>query len=130
MSADERELTATIIGAAIEVHRHVRAGSFEAVYQNCLAWELEQRGLKLRHQVAIPLVYKGVRFDLAYRADLVVEERVVVEIKAVERLLAVHDAQLLTYLSMAGLSTGLLLNFNVPMMRDGVRRLVLRRDEG
>lgn len=125
MSHDEDSLTATIIGSAIEVHRQVRAGSFEAVYEECLAWELAERGLGVQRQVAIPVVYKGIRFALAYRVDLIVEERVVVEIKSVERLLPVHEAQILTYLAMSGLRTGLLLNFNVPMMRDGIRRFSL-----
>ncbi|HEX2778499.1 MAG TPA: GxxExxY protein [Gemmatimonadaceae bacterium] len=125
MSVDESELTATIIGAAIEVHRHVRAGSFEAVYHHCLAWELEQRSLRIRKQVAVPLVYKGVRFDLAYRVDLLVEERVVVEVKSIERVLPVHESQIVTYLTLLGVRTGLLLNFNVPLMRDGVRRFVV-----
>ena len=119
------ELTSAIIGAAIEVHRHVRPGSFEAVYEQCLVWELRERSLRVRRQVGVPLVYKGVRFDLAYRVDLLVEERVVVEVKSIERVLPVHESQVITYLALTGSRIGLLLNFNVPLMRDGVRRFIL-----
>lgn len=125
MATDEDELTGITIGSSIEVHRHVRPGSFEAVYEECLVWELRQRGLRVRRQVAIPLFYKGVRFDIAYRADLIVEERVIVEVKSIERVLPVHESQIITYLALSGLRVGLLLNFNVPMMRDGIRRFVL-----
>ena len=125
MATDEDELTGITIGSSIEVHRHVRPGSFEAVDEECLVWELRQRGLRVRRQVAIPLVYKGVRFDIAYRADMIVDDRVIVEVKSIERVLPVHESQIITYLALSGLRVGLLLNFNVPLMRDGIRRFVL-----
>jgi GxxExxY protein len=118
-------LTGSIIGAAIEVHRLLGPGLLETVYETCLVWELRDRGMSVEAQVAVPVVYKGLRLDLAYRLDLIVERSVVVEVKAVDRLHATIDAQLLTYLKLTGSSTGLILNFNVPLMRDGVRRLVL-----
>jgi GxxExxY protein len=118
-------LTGSIIGAAIEVHRHLGPGLLESIYEACLAWELRDRGMSVETQVVVPVLYKGLRFDLAYRLDLVVEHSVVVEVKAVEHLHPTTDAQLLTYLKLTGLRTGLILNFNAPLMRDGVRRLVV-----
>ncbi len=118
-------ITAQIIGAAIEVHRTLGPGLLESAYEACLCVELSERGLRVERQVALPLHYRGKRLDVGYRLDLVVEDEVVVEIKAIDALLAIHDAQLLTYLRLSGKRVGLLLNFNVPVLKDGIRRRVL-----
>lgn len=118
------ELTERIIGAAIAVHRALGPGLLESTYEACLAYELLERGLRIERQAPLPVVYRGVRIDCGYRLDLVVEGSVVVEIKAVERLLPIHEAQMLTYLKLSGRSVGLLLNFNVPTLREGIRRFV------
>jgi GxxExxY protein len=118
-------LTDRIIGAAIEVHRHLGPGLLESAYEACLVWELSQAGLPVARQLRLPVAYKGRRVDLGYRLDLVVARSVIVEIKAIDRLLPVHEAQLLTYLKLSGLRTGLLLNFNSAVLKDGIRRMVL-----
>jgi GxxExxY protein len=118
-------LTEKIIGFAIEVHRQLGPGLLESAYEECLCYELEQNGLIFRRQVPLPVVYKAVRLDCGYRIDFVVEQRVILELKTVERLVPVHDAQLLTYLKLSGLRTGLLLNFHSPVLKDGIRRFVL-----
>jgi GxxExxY protein len=109
---DNDPLTARIIGFAIEVHRQLGPGLLESAYEECLCYELCQDGLAVRRQVPLPVVYKAVRLDCGYRIDIVAEEAVIVELKTVERLIPVHEAQLLTYLRLSGLRTGLLLNFN------------------
>lgn len=119
------ELTGLIIGAAIEVHRHLGPGLLESIYEACLLLELEQRGLKVRRQVELPVTYKGYQVECGYRIDLLVEETVVIEIKSVEKVIPVHEAQLLTYLKIAGKPVGLIINFNVPVLKDGVYRRVL-----
>ena len=116
-------LTEQIIGAAIEVHRALGPGLLESAYEECLCVELGLRDIRFRSQVELPVVYKEHRVDGGYRLDLVVEDSVIVEIKAVERLLSLHEAQLLTYLRLSGIATGLLLNFNVPVLKDGIRRM-------
>jgi GxxExxY protein len=118
-------LTGSIIGAAIEVHSLLGPGLLESVYEACLTWELRARNIEVEEQVPVPVLYKGLKIGLAYRLDLVVERSVIVEVKAVDRLHPLTDAQVLTYLRLTGLSTGLILNFNVGLMRDGVRRLVI-----
>ena len=118
-------LTGRILAAAIEIHRHLGPGLLESAYQSCLAWELTSRGSAVEQQVAVPVLYKNIRLDLGYRIDLVVESAVIVEIKSVERLHPIFDAQVLTYLKLSGLHTALILNFNVGLLKDGVKRLVL-----
>ena len=118
-------LTEKIIGFAIEVHRHLGPGLLESTYEECLCHELTVDGLPYGRQVPLPVVYKAVRLDCGYRMDIVVEDRVFVEIKSVERLLPIHDAQLLTYMKLSRRPTGLLLNFNTAVLRDGIRRLML-----
>jgi GxxExxY protein len=122
---DENALSRLILGAAIEVHRHLGPGLLESAYEECLAYELALRDILVERQKLIPVVYKEVRLDCGFRADLLVGDRVVVEIKAVDRLMPVHDAQMLTYLKLTGCKLGLLLNFNVQKLRDGIKRLVL-----
>lgn len=118
-------LTEAIIGAAIEVHRHLGAGLLESTYEQCLCWELKDAGLMIVRQTMIPIQYKGHSIPDAYRPDLIVEKRVMLEIKSVDRLASVHEAQLLTYMRHTGIRTGLLMNFNTPTLRDGLRRLSL-----
>jgi GxxExxY protein len=119
------EITERLIGLAIEVHRHLGPGLLESAYEECLSFELGKAGIAYRRQVALPVVYKEVRLDCGYRLDLLVSERIVVEIKSVERFLPIHDAQVLTYLRLGGYKVGLLLNFNTIVLKDGLRRLVL-----
>ncbi len=123
------ELTEKIIGAAIEVHRNLGPGLLESAYEECLEFEFKASGLSVARQMALPVVYKGHNLDCGYRLDLLVENAVVVELKAVDKLLPIHDAQLLTYLKLGGWKIGLLLNFNVPVLKQGIRRRVLNFDE-
>lgn len=120
-----RETTDAIIAAAIEVHRALGPGLLEAVYEQCLRCELEQRARVVRSQVDLPVRYKGILLECGYRIDLVVDEVVVVEIKSIESILPVHEAQLMTYLRLSGLRVGLLINFNVPVLKDGIVRRIL-----
>lgn len=124
MNHGDTEVTERIIGAAIEVHRHLGPGMLESVYEAALAYELAQLGLKVERQKALPLRYKGMEFDEGFRLDLLVADSVVVELKCVEALLPVHDAQLISYLKLSGLRLGLLINFKVPVLKQGIRRLV------
>ena len=117
-------LTETIIGVAIDVHRMLGPGLLESVYESCLSLELTARGLSIDRQRALPLIYKGTRLECAYRVDLVVENEVIIEIKAVEQLLPIHAAQLLSYLRLSNLRVGLLINFDVTALQRGIRRVV------
>jgi GxxExxY protein len=119
------ELTQTIIGAAIEVHRHLGPGLLESTYETCLIYELNNLGLTVERQKALPVVYKTIHLDQGYRIDLLVEEKVILELKVVEELTPVHEAQILSYLKLSGCPVGLLLNFNVKMLKDGVRRFTM-----
>ena len=118
------EVTRKVIGAAIKVHKALGPGLLESVYEACLAFELAEAGLRVDRQVELPVVYQSVRLDCGYRIDLLVAGEVVVELKAVERLLPVHRAQLLAYLKLSGHRVGLLVNFNVARLLDGIIRLV------
>jgi GxxExxY protein len=118
------ELSGTIVDAAIQVHSALGPGLLESAYETCLAYELQERGLLVRTQVALPVVYKTITMDVAYRIDLLVEEFIIVELKTVSKLLPIHEAQLLTYLKLSGHRIGLLLNFHVPLMREGIKRMV------
>ncbi len=122
---DDNEITEIIIGAAIEVHRHLGPGLLESTYETCTRYEIKQRsGLDVAYQKVLPIRYKNVELDDGYRLDLLVANRVIVEIKAIEKLLPIHEAQLLTYLRLTNLRVGLLINFNVPILKNGIRRLV------
>ncbi|MCB8977992.1 MAG: GxxExxY protein [Ardenticatenaceae bacterium] len=123
---EHSELTRQIIGAAIEIHRHLGPGLLESTYESCLVYELEQLGLVVQRQVALPVVYKELQLPKAYRIDLLVNDQIVVELKAVDNILPVHEAQVLSYLKLSKLKVGLLLNFHVKMMKDGVRRFALK----
>ena len=123
---EHSELTRQIIGAAIEIHRHLGPGLLESTYESCLVYELEKLGLAVQRQVALPVVYKELQLPKAYRIDLLVNDQIVVELKAVDNILPVHEAQVLSYLKLSQLKVGLLLNFHVKMMKDGVRRFALK----
>lgn len=118
-------LTEQIIGAAIQVHRELGPGLLESTYEVCLCHELSLNNLKIERQKAIPIFYRGIRLDAGYRLDLVVEDQVIVEIKAVSELLSIHEAQLLSYLKQVGGGRGLLINFNVKLLKHGIRRLIV-----
>jgi GxxExxY protein len=119
------ELTEAIIGSAMEVHRALGPGLLESTYEMCLCRELSIRGLRFQRQVPIAVEYKGVKLDCGYRADVVVEDSVLVEIKAIDSLQSIHEAQLLSYLKLGGWKIGLLINFNVELLKHGLRRRVL-----
>ncbi len=125
---DDRAITGAIIGAAMEVHNLLGPGLLESTYEECLAREFELRGIHYDRQKAVPVVYKDVKLDCGYRIDLVVEGQVVVELKAVENLAKIHEAIVLTYLRLSGCRIGLLINFNVLTLKQGIRRFRLGRD--
>jgi GxxExxY protein len=118
-------ITEQIIRAAIAVHRELGPGLLESTYEACLAFELIAQRLKIEQQKSVPVCYCDVKLDCGYRIDLLVEDRIVVELKAVEDLEPIHEAQLLTYLKLGGWKLGLLINFNVPLLKDGIRRRIL-----
>ena len=117
-------ITESIISAAIAVHRELAPGLLESAYESCLVYELLQQGLTVERQKALPVIYRGVKIDCGYRIDLLVEDAVIVELKAVESIEPIHEAQLLSYLKLSGYQIGLLINFNVRMLKQGLRRLV------
>jgi GxxExxY protein len=118
-------LSERVIGLAIDVHRQLGPGLLESAYEECLCHEMKQGGISYARQVPLPVVYKSVRLDCGYRMDIVVEDELIIEIKAVERLLPIHEAQMLTYLRLSGHKVGLLMNFNGVVLKDGLRRFVL-----
>jgi GxxExxY protein len=125
---DAREadaLARLIVDAGLKVHKALGPGLLESAYEQCLAHELAVRGVPLRRQVPLPVTYEGLQLDAGYRLDLLVGDMIVVEVKAVEALSRLHEAQILTYLKLSGLRLGLLINFNVPLFREGVRRFAL-----
>lgn len=128
MDSDIRQkadrLSNMVIGAAMDVHRILGPGLLESAYEECLCRELVLRGIPFTRQVPLPLEYKGIQVDCAYRMDLLVDDCLILEIKSAARIEPVHEAQLLTYLRLKGLWLGLLINFNVPVLKDGIRRLV------
>ncbi len=120
-----KEITQAVISSAISVHKELGPGLLESVYETCLAYELTERGHRIELQKEIPLVYRNIQFQSGFRADLIVESRVLVELKAIDQLLPVHHAQLITYLKLTGIRTGLLINFNVPLLKEGLKRISL-----
>ncbi|HTL83306.1 MAG TPA: GxxExxY protein [Bacteroidia bacterium] len=121
----ESELSSQIIGLAMKVHTGLGPGLLESAYEECLYYELKKAGLSVKKQLAMPLVYEEVKLDAGYRVDLLVENKVVIEIKATEGFNDIHIAQVLTYLKLSGCKLGLLINFNVPRLKNGIKRLVL-----
>ena len=122
---DINQLTGNVIGAAIEVHRILGPGLLESAYEECLCHELKLRGIPFERQKALPVEYKGVMLDCGYRLDIGVEKRLILELKACERLERIHEAQLLTYLKLTSIRIGLLINFNVTVLRQGIKRMAL-----
>jgi len=123
------KITETIIGGAIAVHRALGPGLLESAYEACLGYELVDRGLSVERQKALPVKYRGVNLDCGYRIDLLVEEIIIIELKAVEKIDPIHKAQLLSYLKLSGCKLGLLINFNVRMLKNGIHRIVLNLKE-
>jgi GxxExxY protein len=117
------QITEKVIGCAIEVHRALGPGLLESAYEECLCFELSQNGLNIERQVPLPVVYKGVKLDCGYRMDLVVESLVIIEIKAITNILPVHEAQVLSYLKLDNKPLGLLLNFHVSVLKNGIKRI-------
>ncbi len=119
------DITKVIIGCAIDVHKELGPGLLESAYEECLSYELQKVGLKVEKQKAIPVVYKEIKLDCGYRADLIVEDKIVIELKTVDEFNPVHEAQILTYLKFADKKLGLLINFNVLRLKDGIKRYIL-----
>ena len=119
------DLSNRVIGCAIRVHRELGPGLLESTYEQCVAYELIQSGIPFKIQQPIPVVYKEIKLDCGYRVDLLVEGRLIVELKSVEQLLKIHEAQVLTYMKLANIRIGLLINFNVQMLKKGIKRFIL-----
>ena len=122
---DINKLTGQIIGAAIEVHKELGPGLLESTYEECLCYEFSLRNIKYARQQSIPVKYKGTKLNCEYRIDVLVEDTVILELKSVDNLQPIYEAQLLTYLKLTGLKVGLLINFNVPVLKQGIKRLML-----
>lgn len=117
------QITERVIGACIDIHEQLGPGLLESAYEECLCHELSLLGISFERQKPLPVAYKAVKLDCGYKMDLVVENKIIVELKAVEQLLPIHEAQLLTYLKLSGLTLGLLINFNVPVLKSGIKRI-------
>jgi len=126
MNEEERlnKITKTIIGVAINVHRELGPGLLESAYEACMVYDLAQSGLKVEQQKPLPIVYRGVKLECGYRLDLMIENEVIVEIKSIEKLLPIHQAQLMSYLKLTDCKVGLLINFNVNILKNGIKRVV------
>ncbi len=122
---DVERVAKMIVDAAFQVHKELGPGLLESVYESCLAYELENRGAKVERQVVLPVIYKGVRLEAGLRLDILADNLVIAELKAVETMSPLFDAQLLTYLKLTQKRLGLLINFNVPLIKDGIKRIVL-----
>jgi len=120
---DINDLTGNVIGAAIEVHKNLGPGLLESVYEECLCIELKKKNISYERQKELPIEYKGTNLDCGYRLDILVPGKLIVELKACESLQPIHEAQLLTYLRLAKIKTGLLINFNVPVLKEGIKRM-------
>lgn len=123
---NENEISYKIIGAALEIHKTIGPGLLESAYENALAFDLREIGFVVKQQVPMPFVYKNVKQDIGYRIDLIVNEKVIIEVKSIENLVPVHFAQTLTYLRLSNLKLALLINFNTKMLKDGIHRIVNR----
>lgn len=119
------KITEQVIGCAIDVHKQLGPGLLESAYEECLFYELNNKGLNVKKQLALPLVYKEVRLDVGYRIDLMVEDKVILEIKSVDAIAEIHKAQLMTYMKLANIKLGLLINFNVTRLKDGIVRWII-----
>jgi GxxExxY protein len=121
------QLSNKVLGAAIEVHRHLGPGLLESVYEECLFYELGKLGLRVKRQVLVPVVYKKITLDCGYHIDLLIENNLIIDLKSVDAFLPVHEAQILTYLKFSHKSIGLLINFNVPQLKQGMKRFVMSK---
>jgi GxxExxY protein len=119
------ELSKKIIGCAIDVHKRLGPGLLESAYEKCLSFELKNAGIRHDVQKELPVEYKGMKLDCGYRTDIIIADEIIIELKTVDKILPIHEAQLLTYMKLSGIKTGLLINFNVCLLKDGVKRLVL-----
>ena len=119
------ELSNQVIGCALEVHRNLGPGLLESTYEQCLAYELKAAGMRFKLQHPLPVEYKNIKLDCGYRIDVFIEDRIIVELKSVDKILPIHQAQLLTYMKLSNISIGLLINFNVKYLKDGIKRMVL-----
>lgn len=119
------DLSNRVIGAALEVHKNLGAGLLESAYEAALAYELKERNISFKQQASLPVQYKNIEIDCAYRIDLWIENALIVELKAVEKVLPIHQAQLMTYMKLANIPTGLLINFNTKLLKNGIKRVVL-----
>jgi len=119
------ELSNKVIGCALEVHRNLGPGLLESTYEQCLAYEMKAGGMAFKLQLALPVEYKNIKLDCGYRIDVLVDNSIIIELKSVDKILPIHQAQLLTYMKLAGISIGLLINFNVKYLKDGIKRMVL-----
>ena len=119
------ELSNRVIGCALEVHRHLGPGLLESTYEQCLAYEMKVAGMAFKLQHALPVEYKNIKLDCGYRIDMLVDNSIIIELKSVDKILPIHQAQLLTYMKLADISIGLLINFNVKYLKDGIKRMVL-----
>lgn len=122
---DFEKLSNEIIGCAIEVHKNLGPGLLESTYKQCLAYELSKSNIKFGLEVEIPIKYKDVQISCGYRIDLIVENKIIIELKSVEKIMPVHEAQILTYMKLSGIKIGLLINFNSKLLKDGIKRFVL-----
>ena len=119
---DTNQITEKIIGYSIEVHRHLGPGLLESAYEECLSFELKKAGLKVERQLPVPVIYKDIKLNCGYRIDLLVENHVIIELKTTEAFAPVHEAQILTYMKFANINIGLLINFNVTLLKNGIKR--------
>ena len=126
---DVNKITENIIGASIEVHKALGPGLLESAYEECLCFELKSHKIPFKRQVPLPVSYKSVYLECGYRVDVVLADRLILELKTVEKILPIHEAQLLTYLKLSGIRTGLLLNFYTTLLKDGIKRMVLSQNE-
>ena len=121
---NENDLSYNIIGSALELHKNIGPGLLESTYENALAYDIREMGLEVKQQVPMPFVYKEIKMDVGYRIDLLVEDKVIIEVKSIESLAPIHYAQLLTYLKLSDLKLGLLINFNCKLLKEGIHRIV------
>ena len=122
---DIEKLAYSVIGSSIEVHRHLGPGLLESTYETCLCWELQGKGIEIQRQVKLPISYKKRRLSDAYRLDILIESSIILELKTVDKILPIYEAQLLTYLKLSKLALGFILNFNVPVMKNGIKRFIV-----
>jgi len=124
INMNENELSFFVIGIALELHKNIGPGLLESAYENALTYDLREAGLDVKQQVAMPFLYKEIKMDVGYRLDIIIENKIIVEVKAVETLAPVHYSQLLTYLKLTNIKLGLLINFNTKLLKDGIHRVV------